>query len=81
MTGHEVTTGVCSELGMSRSDYVPNLICSEVAFTEVFMFRNVRRASTEQWRLVPDSNEPNFVNTAVAKLYSHFKVSNSLFLT
>ena len=34
--------------------------------------------STEQWRLVPDSIEPNFVNTAFAKLgpNSHFKVSN-----
>ena len=31
--------------------------------------------NTEQWRHVTDSNEPNFVNTSLAKV-SHFKLSN-----
>ena len=71
---------------MSRSDYVPNL------GPEVTMYRTeyvpkwrVPKWScpetsgapwTEQWRLVTDSNEPKFVNMLVAKVYSHFKVSN-----
>ena len=60
---------------MSRSDYVPNWICPEMACTEVVMSETSGASSTEQWRLVPDSKEPNFVNTAVAKLYSHVRIS------
>ena len=37
---------------------------------------SVRTVCTEQWRHVTDSNEPGFVSTPVAKVYSHFKVSN-----
>ena len=57
---------------------LPNWICHEIACIVVVMSRNVWHPvhQTVQWRLIPDSNEPNFVNTAVAKLYSHFKVSN-----
>ena len=33
-------------------------------------------ACTEQWRHVTDTNDPTFVNTSVAKVYSDFKVSN-----
>ena len=53
-----------SRNGVYRSGHVPK--------------RPARPAPPDQnqWWLVTDSNEPNFVNTAVAKLYSHFKVSN-----
>ncbi len=66
-----------SRYDRSRSDYVPNWMCPEMACVPKWSCPETSGApSTEQWRLVPDSNEPIFINTAVAKLYSHFKVCN-----
>ena len=72
--------------------HVPKWLFSELGMFEVNMYRieyvpqwRVPKWScpktsvahcTEQWRLVTDSNELNFVNMPVAKLYSHLKVFN-----
>ena len=70
----------------SRSDYVPNWACPEVTMYRIeYVSKNVvhrsghipkRPEPPAQWRLVLVSKEPNFVTTAIAKLYAHFKVSN-----